>query len=147
MPEQSESYDGDSRVEEVGLVITFAIIGSAVAVLIGFGSQMFGTTGSPPEERTKLSIMRATVALRNYQLDNAKFPTQEQGLRALIEKPTLEPVPDRWKQYIDPLPLDPFGQELKYVIPSQRSEAEFDVYSVGKDGADGTDDDIGNWNL
>ena len=72
-------------------------------------------------------------------------PTTEQGLRALVEKPTSEPIPRGWTSFEDKLEVDPWGREYRYEFPGRHNPKSFDVYSVGPDGQPGTDDDIGNW--
>jgi len=89
-------------------------------------------------------------ALKLYRLDNRRYPTSEQGLKALTEKPTLAPIPDGWKAggYVERLPLDPWGQPYQYLNPGLRGE--IDVFSFGADGVpggEGHDADIGNWSL
>jgi general secretion pathway protein G len=73
------------------------------------------------------------------------MPTTEQGIKALFEKPTTEPIPDKWTQLLEDLPKDPWQQPYKYEYPAKRSKKSFDLWSVGKDGQDGTADDIGNF--
>ncbi len=89
-------------------------------------------------------------ALKLYRLDNRRYPTTEQGLQALVEKPTLAPLPDGWKAggYVERLPLDPWGKPYQYLSPGLRGE--IDVFSFGADGiagGEGQDADIGNWAL
>lgn len=89
-------------------------------------------------------------ALRLYHLDNQHYPATEQGLQALIVKPTAEPVPRNWKAggYLDRLPDDPWGRPLQYLNPGQHGD--IDVYSLGADGApggEGNDADIGSWDI
>lgn len=87
-------------------------------------------------------------ALKLYRLDSHHFPSTEQGLRALVEKPATAPVPSNWKTggYLERLPKDPWGRDYLYLHPGRRGE--FDLYSLGADGQDGgegRDADIGNW--
>ena len=89
-------------------------------------------------------------ALNLYRLDNGRYPTQEQGLRALVEKPTTEPIPNNWKGggYMDRVPVDPWGKEYQYLNPGVHGEV--DVFSYGADsrpGGEGNDADIGSWDL
>lgn len=89
-------------------------------------------------------------ALKLYRLDNLRYPTSEQGLQALVVKPTAAPLPPNWKGggYIDRLPKDPWGNPYQYLYPGVRGEV--DVYSLGADGVsggDGNDADIGSWAL
>lgn len=91
------------------------------------------------------SIMQA---LKLYRLDNGRYPTTEQGLPALVSKPTTEPVPNNWKGegYLEKLPKDPWGHPYQYLNPGVRGE--IDVFSFGADGqagGNGNDADIGNW--
>jgi general secretion pathway protein G len=85
-------------------------------------------------------------ALKLYKLDNQRFPTPEQGLRALVLRPTTEPVPANWKPYLDKLPNDPWGRPYQYMNPGIRSEVE--VLSFGADGRAGGESnnaDLGSW--
>ncbi|MBH9718917.1 type II secretion system major pseudopilin GspG [Burkholderia contaminans] len=87
-------------------------------------------------------------ALKLYRLDNGRYPSQEQGLTALVQKPTIDPVPNNWKDggYIERLPNDPWGNSYKYLNPG--AHGEIDVFSYGadgKEGGEGNDGDIGSW--
>ena len=89
-------------------------------------------------------------ALRLYRLDNFFYPSTEQGLDALVGRPTTPPEPRRWKEggYIDRLPPDPWGNQYQYLNPGQYGE--IDIFSYGADGrpgGDGVNADIGNWNI
>jgi len=93
------------------------------------------------------SIMQA---LKLYRLDNQRYPTTEQGLQALVTKPTSVPVPGNWKNggYVERLPKDPWGNQYQYLNPGLHGE--IDVFSFAADGAaggEGNDADIGSWNL
>jgi general secretion pathway protein G len=84
--------------------------------------------------------------LKLYKLDNQRFPTAEQGLEALVRKPTAGSVPPNWKPYIDKLPNDPWGRPYQYVNPGVKGEV--DVFSYGADGqsgGEGNDADVGSW--
>ena len=84
--------------------------------------------------------------LNLYKLDNFTYPTTDQGLEALVEKPTTPPEPRQWKQggYLDRVPLDPWKNPYQYLSPG--THGAIDIYSLGPDQAP-SDDDIGNWNL
>ena len=91
----------------------------------------------------------ATV-LKLYRLDNYNYPSSEQGLEALVEKPTIDPIPTNWKKsgYLDDLPLDPWGRPYLYLSPAEFGDGDFDIYTLGADGVTGGEDqnaDIGNW--
>lgn len=107
----------------------------------------------PDEARTiaaRQDIGSLVQALKLYRLDNRRYPSSEQGLQALVEKPQAAPVPDNWKSggYVERLPKDPWGQPYQYLSPGLRGE--IDVFSFGADGVaggEGSDADIGNWSL
>ena len=100
----------------------------------------------------KTSWHRGTViaALKLYKLDNGRYPTTEQGLQALVEKPTSEPIPANWKSggYLEKMPKDPWGHDYLYLNPGIKRE--IDVLSYGADGqqgGEGFDADLGSWML
>jgi general secretion pathway protein G len=85
-------------------------------------------------------------ALKLYKLDNQRYPTAEQGLEALVRKPSASPVPPNWKPYLDKLPADPWGHPYQYLNPGVKGE--IDVFSLGADGQPGGEaknGDIGSW--
>ncbi len=98
--------------------------------------------------RARSDIAALSAALNLYRLDNAAYPTTEQGLRALSQKPTSQPMPTNWASggYIDRIPRDPWGNEYQYLSPGVRGP--FDLFSYGasgRPGGTGADADIGNW--
>ena len=107
----------------------------------------------PDEARViaaKQDIASLMQALKLYRLDNQRYPTTEQGLQALLTKPTASPIPQNWKPggYVERLPKDPWGNPYQYLNPGVRGE--IDVFSYGADGepgGEGNDADIGSWNL
>ena len=107
----------------------------------------------PDEARViaaKSDIAAIMQALKFYRLDNQRYPTTEQGLNALVEKPTVAPLPPNWKNngYLERLPKDPWGHNYQYLNPGLRGEV--DVFSLGRDGQPGgagVDSDIGSWEL
>jgi general secretion pathway protein G len=101
--------------------------------------------------KARIEISNLEQALELYYLDNGSYPTTEQGLRALIEKPQSGDIPDNWKAggYLSKsrAPEDPWGNEYVYVMPGVHNQ-DFDLYSLGKDGVEGGegyDADITNW--
>ena len=107
----------------------------------------------PDEARViaaKNDIAAILQALKLYRLDNGRYPTSEQGLAALVTRPTSVPLPPNWKPngYLERLPKDPWGNPYQYLSPGLRGE--IDVFSFGADGAPGgtgVDADIGSWDL
>lgn len=109
---------------------------------------------SRPDEARQVAarqdIAGLMQALKLYRLDNRRYPSTEQGLKALVEKPTGAPLAEGWKAggYVERLPKDPWGQPYQYLNPGLRGE--IDVFSFGADGVaggEGSDADIGNWSL
>ena len=94
----------------------------------------------------KSDVSNLFQALKLYKLDNQRYPTSEQGLPALVSKPTSGPVPQNWRPYLDKLPTDPWGNPYIYMNPGLKNEV--DVLSYGADGqpgGDGKNADIGSW--
>lgn len=140
---QSNRRQGGFTLIEVMVVIV--ILGILAALVVP------KVMGRPDEARVvaaKQDIAGIMQALKLYKLDNRRYPTAEQGLQALVVKPTAAPVPDNWKSYLDKLPNDPWGKPYQYLVPGLRGE--IDIISYGADnqpGGEGIDADIGSWNL
>jgi general secretion pathway protein G len=125
-----------------------------VAILAVLAALIVPRVMSRPDEArvvaARQDIGALLQALKLYRLDNLRYPRTEQGLGALVERPTLAPVPPNWKPggYLERLPRDPWGHPYQYLSPGLRGE--IDVFSLGADGApggEGFDADIGSWNL
>ncbi len=109
--------------------------------------------GRPEEARriaAKQDIASLMQALKLYRLDNHRYPSTEQGLQALVTRPTTAPLAPNWKAggYIERLPKDPWGNPYQYLNPGLHGD--IDVFSFGADGApggEGDDADIGSWDL
>jgi general secretion pathway protein G len=123
-----------------------------MAILAILAALMVPKIMSGPDEAKRVAAKQdiGTVmqALKLYRRDNGRYPTQEQGLRALIEKPATDPVPNIWKDggYLERLPNDPWGNAYQYFNPGVHSE--IDVFSYGADsmqGGESNDADIGSW--
>ena len=140
---QRRSKDAGFTLIEIMLVI--AIIGILATLIVP------KIMGRPDEARVvaaKQDVGTIVQALKLYRLDIGRYPTTDQGLKALVEKPTSEPIPQNWKMggYLESLPKDPWGNVYQYANPG--TNGEIDVYSFGSDGkpgGTGLDADIGNW--
>ncbi|MBB5190382.1 general secretion pathway protein G [Silvimonas terrae] len=96
----------------------------------------------------KQDIRSVVQALKLYKLDNGRYPTTEQGLKALVEKPTATPAPTNWKTggYLEKLPKDPWGNDYVYLNPGLHGEIDVMSYGAdGQSGGEGYDADIGSW--
>ncbi len=102
-------------------------------------------------EEARRSVAQADIkgnlslALKLYEVDNGRYPTTEQGLRALCEKPASPPTPKNWKgPYLEEEPLDPWRKPYGYRYPGSHPPRDYDVYSLGPDGVE-SEDDVTNW--
>ena len=98
----------------------------------------------------KHDIGTVIAALKLYKLDNGRYPTTDQGLRALVEKPTSDPLPGNWKGggYLEKMPKDPWGHDYLYLNPGIKREIDVMSYGAdGQQGGEGFDADIGSWML
>lgn len=90
--------------------------------------------------KAKSDIKAIESALKLYKLDNGFYPTTEQGLSALITKPTIEPIPKNWKRggYLDTnsIPKDPWGNNYIYRSPGEE-DRDYEIISLGADGKEG----------
>ena len=126
----------------IEILLVIIIIISLMAVLIpnirnSMEESRRGTAG--------IYVSRLASSISRYELTNGRPPSTEQGLRALIERPSGDPVPRRWNQIEDKIELDPWGMEYHYEYPGKHNKTGFDLYSSGPDRQAGTADDIGNW--
>ena len=132
----------------VELVIVLTIIG----ILAGSGIYMLvGWLDEAKYERVRSDINTIDLAIKGYERGNySKPPTQEQGLNALVERPTSDPQPERWRAYLEDAKalLDPWGNPYQYRYPATKSKKKYDIWSNGENGTEDAGeggDDIGNW--
>ena len=126
----------------IEIMVVLVIIGLLAALVVP-------SIMDRPDEARRIKAMQdiraIESALKLYRLDNYRYPTQAQGLKALRDKPDGV---DNWKgPYVDNLPLDPWDQPYRYANPG-RDGRGVDVYTLGADnreGGEGPDEDLGNW--
>ncbi|MES2322061.1 MAG: type II secretion system major pseudopilin GspG [Pseudomonadota bacterium] len=133
---------GFTLVEIMVVVMIIGILGALVV------PKLIGRVGESRITAARSDIAVLMQSLKMYKLDNQRYPTTEQGLQALVEKPNTGPSANGWKTggYIEKLPKDPWGNPYQFLSPGVKGE--LDVYSLGADGqAGGTGDDadIGSW--
>lgn len=127
----------------IELMVVLAIIGVLSALIL---PNVLGRSDDARMTAARTDVGNLMQALKLYKLDNHRFPSTEQGLNALILKPTTEPLPANWKPYLDKLPNDPWGSPYQYLNPGIKGEV--DVLSFGADGqagGEGNNADIGSW--
>ncbi|HEV7814281.1 MAG TPA: type II secretion system major pseudopilin GspG [Janthinobacterium sp.] len=135
---------GFTLVEIMVVVVIIGIMAALVA------PKLFGHIGQSKVTAAKVDISTVLQALKLYKLDNQRYPTTEQGLQALVTRPTASPAANGWKEggYLDKLPKDPWGNPYQYLSPGIKGEV--DVFSLGADGQPGgagDDADIGSWDI
>ncbi len=131
----------------IELLVVVVIIGILAAVV---GPRFFGKTEQAKVAAAKAQIENFSISLDSYQLDTGDYPSTQQGLQALITKPSSPPIPKNWRgPYLrkKDVPLDPWGNPYVYTYPAKNGP-DFDLLSYGKDGKPGGTGDnaeITNW--
>ena len=133
---------GFTLIEIMVVVVIMGILASLVV------PKLIARTGESKVAAAKVDIATVMQALKLYRLDNQRYPTTEQGLRSLVEKPTVGPAANGWKAggYLEKMPKDPWGNPYQYLSPGLKGEV--DILSLGADGqpgGSGDDADIGSW--
>lgn len=124
-------------------MVVLVIIGVLAALIV---PNVIGRADDARATAAKTDVNNIMQALKLYRLDNQRYPTAEQGLQALITRPTSGPAAPNWKTYVEKLPNDPWGRPYQYLNPGIKGE--IDVLSLGADGqpgGEGNNADIGSW--
>lgn len=127
----------------IELLVVLVIIGVLGALIV---PNLFSSLDDARITAARTDVNTLTQALKRYRLDHQRYPSAEQGLEALVSKPTAGTVPPNWKPYLDKLPNDPWSRPYQYLNPGVRGE--IDVFSFGADGqpgGEGENADIGSW--
>lgn len=135
----SRAQQGFTLIEIMVVVIILGILAAIVA------PNVIGRVGDAQVTAAKSDIRGIENAMKLYRLDNFNYPSSEQGLQALVSKPS-DPNIRNWKQYLERLPKDPWGNPYLYLNPGNKGE--IDIYTLGRDGrpgGEGEDSDLGNW--
>lgn len=132
---------GFTLIELIVVIIVLGLLAGLVA------PQIFGRVSEAKAVTAKTQIELLSAALDSYRLDNGGYPTTEQGIAALRDKPTAGAVPANWRgPYLrKDIPLDPWGRPYVYAFPGTKNKNGFDLLSLGRDGkpgGDGEDADI-----
>jgi general secretion pathway protein G len=130
----------------IEIMVVVVIIGLLAAIIV---PNVIEKVEEARVAKAKQDIQGIETALTMFRLDNSRYPSTDQGLRALVEQPT-DPAIRHWKPggYLRKLSKDPWGNEYQYVNPGTRAK-DYDLFSLGADnqpGGEGIDADIGNWN-
>lgn len=140
----SKNSRGFTLIEIMIVIVIIGILGAFVVPKI---------MGRPDEARiiaAKQDLAAISQALKLYRLDNLRYPSTEQGLKALVKKPLTTPIPPNWKGngYLERLPNDPWGHAYQYLQPGLRGEVDIMSLGAGSElGGEGNEADIGSWEL
>lgn len=132
---------GFTLLEVMVVIVILGILASMVV------PNLMGNKDKADQQKAVSDIVALENALDMYKLDNSVYPTTDQGLDALVQKPTSSPEPRNYREggYVKRLPQDPWRND--YLLLSPGENGKLDIFSAGPDGQPGTEDDIGNWNL
>lgn len=158
-----KSLTGFTFLEVMVVVAILAILATLII------PRLAGRVDDAKKTKAVLQMKSIMQALELYKLDNGFYPSTDQGLQALVERPVSEPVPQRWKKYMDKIPKDPWKHEFVYVCPGVRSAIKdrdinapnqefggenpmglnntYDLMCLGPNGAEGDKDDILSWDM
>jgi general secretion pathway protein G len=147
---QAVAQDGPRRHRDrtggftlIELMVVLVIIGVLGALIV---PNVLDRADDARVTAARTDVHNLMQALKMYRLDNQRYPTTEQGLRALVARPATPPLPPNWRPYLDKLPNDPWGRPYQYLNPGVYGEV--DVWSFGADGqpgGEGRNADIGSW--
>ena len=131
----------------IEVIVVLVILGILASIVV---PNVISRTDQAQIVKAKQDIRALESALQMYRVDNFQYPSTDQGLQALTEKPTTGTEAKNWQAggYIKKLPKDPWQNDYQYISPGENGE--FDIYSLGADGRPGGTEanaDIGNWNL
>ncbi|CAN5921427.1 type II secretion system major pseudopilin GspG [soil metagenome] len=127
----------------IELMVVLVIIGVLAALIV---PNVLERADEARVTAARTDVNNLMQALKLYKLDNQRYPTGEQGLQALVARPSVGAIPPNWKPYLDKLPNDPWGRPYQYASPGLKGEV--DVYSFGADGViggEGKNADVGSW--
>ncbi|HEY3554931.1 MAG TPA: type II secretion system major pseudopilin GspG [Casimicrobiaceae bacterium] len=131
----------------IEIMVVIVILGVLAALVV---PNVLSRTDDARIAAAKSDLGAIRQALKLYRLDNQRYPTTEQGLAALVTKPTIAPAPPNWKPggYLEKLPRDPWGRPYQYLNPGLKGEVDIFTYGAdGEPGGNGADADIGSWDL
>lgn len=129
----------------IEIMVVLIIIGTLAAAV---GGRFLGKADEARRNQAFADFSTIEGQLKLYYLDNYRYPTTEQGLQALVKKPSIDPVPRQWQRggYLEALPIDPWGNPYLYNMPGEKGD--YDLYSYGADGVAGgaeQDKDTYSW--
>lgn len=130
----------------IEIMVVVVILGVLAALVV---PQIMSRPDQAKATAAQSDIHAIAMALDIYRLDNHQYPSSQQGLQALVSKPSGSPAARNWNPdgYLKRLPVDPWGNDYQYRVPGTKGGA-YDLFSFGADGklgGEGVNSDIGNW--
>ncbi|MDN3614724.1 MAG: type II secretion system major pseudopilin GspG [Vibrio gallaecicus] len=143
MKNKMKKQSGFTLLEVMVVVVILGVLASFVV------PNLLGNKEKADQQKAITDIVALENALDMYKLDNSVYPTTDQGLDALVSKPS-SPEPRNYRDggYIKRLPNDPWGNAYQYLSPGDNGN--IDIFTLGADGQEGGEGvmaDIGNWNM
>ena len=133
----------------IELMVVIVILGILAGLIV---PRIMGRPEEAKQLKAKMTIESLETSLRLYKLDNGSYPSTEQGLQALVERPDIGNIPQKWRDggYLEKgrVPRDPWDNDFVYLSPGVNGE--YDLISYGADGVpggEGKDMDINSWDL
>lgn len=124
-------------------LLEMIVVIGIIALILGAAAAVIGRGGASAEiAMTETMVKGVESKLQEYRMLGGTYPSQVQGLEALVTKPSVAPVPRRYVSLYDELPLDTWGNELKYAFPGSKDAGKPEIISAGPDGVFGSEDDI-----
>ncbi len=124
-------------------LLEMVIVLGIIAMILGgaiFSMNKIGDAAKVSQVEADFKIIE--TGLMSYKLLAGSYPTTQQGLKALVDKPSSTPVPRRWSQNSKQVPLDPWKHEYGYRFPGKKNATEVEIFSMGADGIANTQDDL-----
>lgn len=124
-------------------LLEMVIVLGIIAILLGGSIALIGGVGDGAKlQRTRADFQSIGSALNTYRVNAGRYPTTQQGLAALVDKPTSTPVPRDWVRISKKIPVDPWQNAYLYKFPGSKDASEFELISKGPDGIENTPDDL-----
>jgi general secretion pathway protein G len=138
---KSSLYKRHSGFTLIEVMVVVVILGILAALIV---PKIMSRPEQARRVKVKQDILAIQSALDLYKLDNGIYPSTDQGLQALVAKPSSPPVPRNWKSdgYLQEAPIDPWGEAYQYL----NDDDKLRIFSYGPKGKDGSSE-IGNWNM
>lgn len=126
----------------IEVMVVVVILGILAAIVV---PRIMDRPEQARQVKAKQDILAIEEALNLYKLDNGVYPSTDQGINALVQLPTIPPIPSHWRNggYLKSVPKDPWGHEYQYLSPGQHGE--IDIFSNGNSTDDNANSVIGNW--